>query len=127
MFQYSTKAADSWGELALVHWVKACEPCAKPLGPSCFAAVFFFSSRRRHTRFDCDWSSDVCSSDLPGGGGPLVDYTISHNVADAQGVATATGFVTDGQQRLDFQVTGEPGSGLHNTIEIGRASCRERV
>src|SRR2546430_6051718 len=23
----------------------------------------FFSSRRRHTRFDCDWSSDVCSSD----------------------------------------------------------------
>src|SRR2546430_6640552 len=30
---------------------------------------FFFSSRRRHTRFDCDWSSDVCSSDL-GGPGP---------------------------------------------------------
>src|SRR5256886_10382270 len=27
---------------------------------------FFFSSRRRHTRFDCDWSSDVCSSDLLG-------------------------------------------------------------
>src|SRR6266853_4995971 len=26
--------------------------------------VFFFSSRRRHTIFDCDWSSDVCSSDL---------------------------------------------------------------
>src|SRR5688572_30846712 len=45
---------------------------------------FFFSSRRRHTSFDCDWSSDVCSSDLaamllvrvappnmvPGGPGP---------------------------------------------------------
>src|SRR5688572_31885760 len=28
------------------------------------AFFFFFSSRRRHTRFDCDWSSDVCSSDL---------------------------------------------------------------
>src|SRR2546430_13824008 len=27
-------------------------------------SLFFFSSRRRHTRFDCDWSSDVCSSDL---------------------------------------------------------------
>src|SRR5205085_7425388 len=25
---------------------------------------FFFPSRRRHTSFDCDWSSDVCSSDL---------------------------------------------------------------
>src|SRR5256886_11853560 len=30
--------------------------------------IFFFSSRRRHTRFDCDWSSDVCSSDLELGG-----------------------------------------------------------
>src|SRR5436309_7456233 len=28
-------------------------------------SVFFFSSRRRHTRFSRDWSSDVCSSDLP--------------------------------------------------------------
>src|SRR5206468_6418209 len=27
---------------------------------------FFFSSRRRHTRSDRDWSSDVCSSDLAG-------------------------------------------------------------
>src|SRR2546427_6082334 len=31
---------------------------------SYYFVVFFFSSRRRHTRFDCDWSSDVCSSDL---------------------------------------------------------------
>src|SRR2546427_4074581 len=30
------------------------------------SVFFFFSSRRRHTRFDCDWSSDVCSSDLGG-------------------------------------------------------------
>src|SRR2546430_8543901 len=30
----------------------------------CCIFFFFFSSRRRHTRFDCDWSSDVCSSDL---------------------------------------------------------------
>src|SRR2546430_6816601 len=33
---------------------------------SLFVFFFFFSSRRRHTRFDCDWSSDVCSSDLDG-------------------------------------------------------------
>src|SRR5689334_24131411 len=32
-------------------------------------AYFFFSSRRRHTRWNCDWSSDVCSSDLVPGGG----------------------------------------------------------
>src|SRR5256885_2836139 len=30
--------------------------------------VFFFSSRRRHTRLQGDWSSDVCSSDLSGAG-----------------------------------------------------------
>src|SRR2546429_3725914 len=29
-----------------------------------FVCVFFFSSRRRHTRCSRDWSSDVCSSDL---------------------------------------------------------------
>src|SRR5579859_2855215 len=35
---------------------------------------FFFSSRRRHTRFDCDWSSDVCSSDLVGSSGAILSY-----------------------------------------------------
>src|SRR5256885_3788520 len=42
------------------------------------SVVFFFSSRRRHTRLQGDWSSDVCSSDLarhagrePGQDGPL--------------------------------------------------------
>src|SRR6266480_6668428 len=30
----------------------------------CLLFFFFFSSRRRHTRLTCDWSSDVCSSDL---------------------------------------------------------------
>src|SRR2546430_16729258 len=36
-----------------------------------WVVFFFFSSRRRHTRFDCDWSSDVCSSDL---GAELTSY-----------------------------------------------------
>src|SRR5260370_25496184 len=35
----------------------------KPVADVC-SYFFFFSSRRRHTRFKCDWSSDVCSSDL---------------------------------------------------------------
>src|SRR2546430_4149507 len=39
----------------------------------CCVLFFFFSSRRRHTRFDCDWSSDVCSSDL----GALVFYGLT--------------------------------------------------
>src|SRR5260370_32088295 len=36
--------------------------------------AFFFSSRRRHTRFKCDWNSDVCSSDLA-----VVDLRRSRN------------------------------------------------
>src|SRR5690242_20850867 len=35
-----------------------------------FFFFFFFSSRRRHTRLTCDWSSDVCSSDLRDGRPP---------------------------------------------------------
>src|SRR5699024_11812806 len=41
--------------------------CFVMLCASCFSNVillFFFSSRRRHTRSKRDWSSDVCSSDL---------------------------------------------------------------
>src|SRR3712207_8923425 len=51
---------------------------------------FFFSSRRRHTRYWRDWSSDVCSSDLgpvfvsgPGGSG---------RIPARQSVAEETGF-----------------------------------
>src|SRR5207253_7087675 len=36
-----------------------------------FLFMFFFSSRRRHTRWPRDWSSDVCSSDLPDQPGPI--------------------------------------------------------
>src|SRR5215204_2674048 len=39
---------------------------------------FFFSSRRRHTRSLCDWSSDVCSSDLIGEGGKVNEILITH-------------------------------------------------
>src|SRR5690348_18136725 len=38
-----------------------------------FFGFFFFSSRRRHTRWTGDWSSDVCSSDLAFGQNTLLD------------------------------------------------------
>src|SRR5256886_11452661 len=58
--------------MTIVADAHSCESYTEPnlysLGISslvCLRSVFFFfSSRRRHTRFDCDWSSDVCSSDL---------------------------------------------------------------
>src|SRR6202034_3396105 len=47
-----------------------CQPCRVPCSELQEGSrhdktlQLVFSSRRRHTRFDCDWSSDVCSSDL---------------------------------------------------------------
>src|SRR5690606_26113065 len=49
--------------------------------------LFFFSSRRRHTRFSRDWSSDVCSSDLPRSGGL--------NTIDVTGMYPSSWLVTD--------------------------------
>src|SRR5258706_9877665 len=39
-------------------------------------SLFFFSSRRRHTRLVSDWSSDVCSSDLTKGSRPIASNPI---------------------------------------------------
>src|SRR6185312_15067842 len=50
---------------------KLCSSASFFLNASCASAssfIFFFSSRRRHTRSDRDWSSDVCSSDLGSNG-----------------------------------------------------------
>src|SRR2546427_518405 len=61
-------------DLCLLYWL------------ACVACVFFFSSRRRHTRFDCDWSSDVCSSDLAW----LVELAHAGGWALAIGLAAGT-------------------------------------
>src|SRR5207237_7716827 len=93
-------------------------------------------SRRRHTRFKCDWSSDVCSSDL---GGARPDWRIIRDIGArlglswanltveslfedmAQELPTLAGFswrmmVQDDHARYPLRPAGE----------IGRASCRER-
>src|SRR5689334_23452036 len=51
-----------------------------------FFFFFFFSSRRRHTRWNCDWSSDVCSSDL----GEYESHNEIRNSIDAQSAAHQT-------------------------------------
>src|SRR5690606_41030445 len=66
-----------------------------------YGYCFFFSSRRRHTRFSRDWSSDVCSSDLlvlsrlPRGGAIGVQAE-NHFSADGIAVGNATLFDEDG-------------------------------
>src|SRR2546430_12108074 len=45
-----------------------------------YLSMFFFSSKSRHTRFDCDWSSDVCSSDLGRDDGGINTHHLSVHV-----------------------------------------------
>src|SRR5688500_20385952 len=83
---------------------------------------FFFSSRRRHTILQGDWSSDVCSSDLP------------HAVVQSVGVALVVEALYDNKGHaygLDDGVRRD--SSIENLaklkpfFEIGRATGRERV
>src|SRR5256886_8065477 len=87
--------------------------------------LFFFSSRRRHTRFDCDWSSDVCSSDLYKLAIQTWPYVCGSSLVPTSHSLYNRLYV---RERI----------GCSNPIEvayyscrksnkIGRASCRERV
>src|SRR5690348_17723091 len=103
-------------------------------------AVFFFSSRRRHTRWTGDWSSDVCSSDLGQSEqalGKRVALVTAHRgllVEDrAQELfhhGVAPRHHLDPGQRVEF-IRGEAAAtvrqGFAHARKIGRASCRERV
>src|SRR5260221_10438138 len=86
---------------------------------------FFFSSRRRHTRSLCDWSSDVCSSDL--NSAVIVQITALLNNYGLTLPAVAdqtTGFISSANvTALLNSIAGNAA----NDIKIGRASCRERV
>src|SRR5207253_5420693 len=92
---------------------------------------FFFSSRRRHTRWPRDWSSDVCSSDLSGKREDelfhflfvLVEVDVSHLLHPMRRIKSSV-----------FQKTLIPsplargaGTRRHQCPQIRRASCRERV
>src|SRR5207248_6602212 len=87
--------------------------------------LFFFSSRRRHTRSYGDWSSDVCSSDL------------AVELAKAQPVGVHAD-ILDRARRASFRRLAHEAIRLvrarrANALDlagrkqIGRASCRERV
>src|SRR5256885_4945811 len=142
-----------------------------------YISFFFFSSRRRHTRLQGDWSSDVCSSDLGPGGlrgvvkqnhgllsldwmtvvqlpgaRPLGRQGRRHKVSlhhaaaqlaqkrqlgrcfhafrhdvQVQAVAHLHDGGDDGRVVLAIGDVGDEGAVYLELVEIGRASCRERV
>src|SRR5207253_8117697 len=86
---------------------------------------FFFSSRRRHTRWPRDWSSDVCSSDLV----LISDASCTEGV-----IGIETGWLSRWSRFGDWRWLVDLSAGIpdppherEQQDEIGRASCRERV
>src|SRR5260370_15067568 len=76
-------------------------------GNSGLVLLFFFSSRRRHTRFKCDWSSDVCSSDLTRTASRLVPKQFEYRYR--LGAAYhAVGHFREAVEQLQQAVTLEP-------------------
>src|SRR5206468_7976769 len=70
--------------------IAAVAPAGLDAGTAGVMFVFFFSSRRRHTRSDRDWSSDVCSSDLPTGSGKTTTLYSCINQIKGEGVNIVT-------------------------------------
>ena len=95
------------------------------LVPVLFVFVFFFSSRRRHTRYIGDWSSDVCSSDLGfyvawSKGTPILKFDC-HFFEAFESALTGEG-TNPFLWMLESDIVPQ-----QVQVEIGRASCRERV
>src|SRR2546430_6079063 len=90
-----------------------------------YTLFFFFSSRRRHTRFDCDWSSDVCSSDLH------TDQRKSSAVNSVklrrQTIQVCAPGVSMSRCLIFLEASQPRNLRLMSIKQIGRASCRERV
>src|SRR5699024_11439454 len=94
--------------------------------------IFFFSSRRRHTRSKRDWSSDVCSSDLD-----LITFTLyifDQNPDIRRKWQERLEYIMidefqdiDGLQYRLMKVLCGHHRNLFVVGEIGRASCRESV
>src|SRR5690242_20959007 len=90
----------------------------------CFFFFFFFSSRRRHTRLTCDWSSDVCSSDLVWKAGGSEDARPGPR--DPGGGAVIAGAITlaraEGGEGADFF---QRGAARSEERRVGK-ECRSR-
>src|SRR5205807_6660704 len=92
---------------------------------------FFFSSRRRHTRLQGDWSSDVCSSDLEGGSAVRrtqeSDRTSSPTPAEIKVRSRA---ILPGSGRPEHQTTGplpQPSATIHPARDDLVVALRRRT
>src|SRR5690348_6333761 len=95
-----------------------CEPALEP--------TFFFSSRRRHTRWTGDWSSDVCSSDLTISTALNGKYVKISDSCGAVSFSSATGSANLGGVNGNHDCT-TGGGGAGNTSAARSRSEERRV
>src|SRR2546427_12210818 len=89
---------------------------------------FFFSSRRRHTRFDCDWSSDVCSSDLDDARravdeGAVAVVVSNHGGRQLDGVPATLRVLPEIASAVNGQAEVLMGGGVRRGSDIVKAIC----
>src|SRR5690348_17895199 len=100
------------------------------MGGRCGSVVFFFSSRRRHTRWTGDWSSDVCSSDLAAGTCrtgfviALITFFWKLQCGPAQALPGRRSFA--GKIRRKPYARGHPEQGRSEERRVGK-ECRSRA
>src|SRR5437868_15201731 len=91
--------------------------------------IFFFSSRRRHTRSKRDWSSDVCSSDLGRDAGDrfsLLDGQFERFIIDIAGTGGATFLVDRSEERrVGKECRSLGGAGLYKKRE--EKKCKQQI
>src|SRR3546814_5861280 len=90
----------------------------------CFTCslFFFFKQKTAYEMRISDWSSDVCSSDLTiNFGKAIADFNETNELRNFSYVFST------GPEIDSLSISGSVGNALTHEIEIGRASCRERV
>src|SRR5437870_13890437 len=90
--------------------------------------AFFFSSRRRHTRWPRDWSSDVCSSDLLAGPRSPFTVTMKKKRSDRGPARSAPAAAAPGSIRSDERRVGKErrfglGANESKKSEARQVSC----
>src|SRR5690606_41087907 len=94
----------------------------------CLFLSYFFSSRRRHTRFSRDWSSDVCSSDLLRSGDDVPAFTHLADAITSPGAVSGIQVISHWQTDFLYRMSELTRDEVESVVsQIGRASCRERV
>ena len=103
---------------------RKCRSIEKKRDKKILVFFFFFKQKTAYEIYQCDWSSDVCSSDL------VITYNTAYPKNTARELRASNYTAVVNERITDFRIanpTAWQKTGPRKYPEIGRASCRERV